>query len=146
MAIIDPTSTLGVLRLRCGDTSDMPFLADNVYTTVYASSNNNLQLATKTCAQYILASLAFNTHEKLYQIEVWGSEAFQNYSKYLQSVILNPALSDAAMIPYGSASDNDVHPLIEFINDWNSCYISGTQSELLHYQAQGWIQNATQFG
>jgi len=146
MSAIDVSTPLGQLRLRCGDVSDMPFLPDSVYTTTYTNSNNNLQAAAKTCASYILAQLAFNTHEKLYQVEVWGAEAFQNYSKYLQTVILNPALSDQVIIAYGSASDNETNDLVQFIQDWNACYIFGTQSELLHYQAQGWMYDISQFG
>jgi len=144
MPIIDPSSNLGKCRLRCGDTSDMPFLSDLVYTQVLSDTNNNLQLATKTCASYILATLAFNSHEKLYQIEIWGSEAFENYSKYLQQIVLNPSFSDQAMIPYGSSSDNTTHPLIQFISDWNNCYITGTQSELLHEQATGYTYGLSQ--
>ncbi len=130
MAVIDPTSTTGKLRLRCGDTSDLPILSDEVYEQTYTDSGNSLNRASVTCAQYILALLSQNTHQKLVQIEVWGGEAFTNYMNYLTKVVLNPQLSQTCPIPY-SASNDQVHPLVEFNKDWYGNFHAGTQSEQL---------------
>ncbi len=130
MAVIDPTTPTGKLRLRCGDTSDLPILSDAVYEQTYVDSGNSLSRAAVTCAQYILALLSQNTHSKLVQIEVWGAEAFNNYLTYLTKVVLNPNLSQTCPIPY-SASNDKVHPLIEFTGDWYGNFHSGTQSEQL---------------
>ena len=46
-------------------------------------------------AQLILAQLSYGSHQKLGAIEQWGSEAFNNYLKYIKQVITNPA--NAAM-------------------------------------------------
>jgi hypothetical protein len=119
MAVVDPTSTTGKLRLRCGDTSDLPILSDAVYEQTYIDSGNSLNRAATTCAQYILALLSQNTHSKLVQIEVWGAK-----------VVLNPQLSQTCPIPY-SASNDKVHPLIEFTEDWYGNFTAGTQSEQL---------------
>jgi hypothetical protein len=130
MAIIDPTTTVGKLRLRVGDTSDLPILSDSVYEQTYIDSGNSLNRASATCAQYILALLSQNTHSKLVQIEVWGGEAFTNYLAFLTKVVLNPNLSQTCPIPY-SASNDKVHPLIEFTDDWYGNFHAGTQSEEL---------------
>jgi len=128
MAIIDPTTVVGKLRLRCGDTSDLPMLSDQVYEQTYTDCNNSLARATSTCAQYILALLSQNTHQKLVQIEVWGAEAFSNYLTFLTKVVLNPSLSQICPIPY-SASNDKTHSLIQFQEDWYEGFVAGTQSE-----------------
>jgi len=128
MAIIDPTTVVGKLRLRCGDTSDLPMLSDSVYETTYTDCNNSLSRATATCAQYILALLSQNTHQRLVNIEIWGSEAFNNYMTFLTKVVLNPSISQTCPIPY-SASNNTTHPLVQFQDDWYEGFVAGTQSE-----------------
>jgi hypothetical protein len=130
MAVIDASTDLGRVRLKIGDTSDLPILSDGVITQTLIDNGNSVSRATTTCAQYILALLSQNTHSKLVQIEVWGGEAFTNYMNYLTKVVLNPNLSQTCPIPY-SASNDKVHPLVEFNQDWYGNFHNGTQSEQL---------------
>ena len=50
MPLIDPTTNLGKVRLRCGDFSDVPFLPDSVYEATLADTNNNVVRAAGICA------------------------------------------------------------------------------------------------
>ena len=52
MPLIDPTTNLGKVRLRCGDFSDVPFLPDSVYEATLADTNNNVVRAAGICAIY----------------------------------------------------------------------------------------------
>lgn len=135
--VIDPSTPLGVLRLRCGDLSDIPWLPDSVYTQTLTDSNNNIPRTAKTCAQYILAQLAFKTHRKVgLQLEVFSKEAFDSYRQFLIMTIKDPAFMDITFLPYGSSLSNDTQsPLTQFISDWNRNYYTGTQTQLLALDA-----------
>lgn len=129
--MIDPSTPVGKVRLRVADTSDLPFLPDSVYTQTIEDTNGNLPKAAAICASYILGMLAFRTHRKLQQLEVWGAEAFTNYMKFLEFTISNPqTLTGYAPIPY-TGVDNCDNPLVTFVADWNANYASGTQSQQL---------------
>jgi len=130
MAVIDASTNLGRVRLKIGDTSDLPILSNGVINQTLIDNNNSVSRATTTCAQYILALLSQNSHQKLIGIEIWGSEAFNNYLTYLMKVVLNPNLAQICPIPY-SASNDTVHPLIEFQKNWDGNFHNGTQSEQL---------------
>ena len=89
------------IRLTCGDT-DMPYwLEDSMYEYALSVASGNEKAATKQCAQYILAALSRNAHEKLVQIEIYGREYFENYREFIMTVIRNPASGAVAPIPYG---------------------------------------------
>jgi hypothetical protein len=130
MAVIDASTDLGRVRLKIGDTSDLHILSDGVITQTLIDNGNSVSRASTTCAQYILALLSQNSHQRLVNVEIWGSEAFNNYLKYLKEVVLNPNLSQTCPIPY-SASNDKVHPLVEFNQDWYGNFHNGTQSEQL---------------
>lgn len=130
MAVIDYSTDIGKLRCRIGDVSDLPFLPDQVIASVLTDSSNNLRRASTTLASMILGQLAFKTHRKLAQLEVWGGEAFQNYQKFLILTVKDPAFMDLAPLAYGMSSGT-THPLIQFQNDWNNNYIPLTQSQQL---------------
>ena len=88
------------IRLTCGDT-DMPYwLEDSMYEYALSVANGNEKAATKQCAQYILAALSRNAHEKLVQIEIYGKEYFDNYKEFIQMVIKNPSSGNVAPVPY----------------------------------------------
>jgi len=133
---IDYSTNVGKVRMRIGDVTDLPYLSDDVISTVISDSNNNLVQASKICAQYILAQLAYSTHSKMNQLEVWGAESFNNYKQFLVLLVKDPLTSGYAPIPYGAGLD-EVNPLIQFTQDWNANYSGGTQSDLLAAQA-GW--------
>jgi len=129
--LIDPTSDLGRLRLRVGDWTDLPLMPDNVYEAVLDECNNNLPRATKLMAQYILALLTQQTHQRLAQIETYGNQWYTQYKDFIMSTILNPRLMQDVPIPYAAGMDVK-HPIQQFQEDWNAAYYVGTESQQLH--------------
>lgn len=138
--ILDPTTDIGKMRLRCGDYSDLPLMPDVVYTSALTDCQNNLPRACTLMAQYILASLTGQTHQKLAQIEVYGNQWFENYLAFVKATILNPNLMQTAPLPYTptvvDAYGNNVEmPLIQFQKDWNNNYANGTESQQMRWTA-----------
>lgn len=128
MAIIDLSTPVGALRLRLGDTRDLPMLDDCVYEQALLDTNGNLKAATILCGQYILAQLAFKTHQKMGLLEVWGAESFKNYMTYLMLVIKDPNFTSISPIPFSLASACP-SPIDRFQKNWYdqydcSCYES----------------------
>lgn len=91
MATIDPSVAESRIRLACGDITDIPFLTDDVYTYCLSTQLGNENAATRMAAQLILAQLAYGTHERIGAVERYGSEAFNNYVKFIKQVITNPS-------------------------------------------------------
>lgn len=121
MAVIDPTTPVGKVRLRIGDFQDIPFLPDTVIQATLDEFSGNVPRAASQCAQYILAMLTSRTHRKLAQLETWSGEHFKNYVEFIKTTILNPHLMTLTPVPYTGMAD-EVHPLIQFIEDWNEGY------------------------
>lgn len=138
--VIDPTSSVGKLRLRTGDFSDLPIFPDVVYQSALDDCNGSIPKAAVLCAQYILASLTGQTHQKLAQIEVFGAEYFQNYLAFLKATILNPNFMELTPMPYVPLIKNEFGelvelPLVQFQKDWQRNYVSTTQSQDMHFTA-----------
>lgn len=136
MALIDPSTDLGRMRLKLGDTSDLPQLPDSVYTqtlldTKNTDGSNNVKAATSLCGQYILANLAFSSHKKLQMLEIWGSEAFDNYKSYLTMIIKDTAFSGVCPIAYVAGSDT-LHPILQHQQDFYNAQTKPTSDEKLH--------------
>ena len=133
MTVIDPSTDIGKLRLRCGDFGSLTYLPDSVYSQTLADNAGNLPNTAKICATYILGMLAFKTHRKLATLEVFGNEAFKAYKEYLVLITKDPAFMDISPIPYSSTSEFST--LQQFQSDWNNNYYSGTQSQQLAVDA-----------
>lgn len=135
MAVIDYNTPEGKLRMRLGDTSDIPFIPSSVYTSVYADSGDNLVASTKALGSMILGQLAFRTHRKMgLQLEVWGKEAFDSYKEFLLLTINNPAFMDLSPIPYSAGSDCE-SPILLFQKSWNQNFTQGTEGQQLNLNA-----------
>ena len=133
--VIDPTTDLGKVRLRCGDFGDIPWLPDTVYTQAITDSSGNLSTASKTCATYILGMLAFKTHRKMgLQLENWAGEAFTHYKEFLLMTVTNPAFMDLSPIPYATTSDKS-NSLALFQESWNRNFTRGTEDQQLNTNA-----------
>ena len=90
MAILDPAnSAVDRIRLNIGDNSDMVWLTDDEIEYSLSYNNNNESAATKQCAGFILAKMAYNGHERLDKLEFWGAEVFNQYRVYLKDVLNN---------------------------------------------------------
>jgi len=138
MAILDPTTDIGKMRLRCGDFSDIPIMPDSVYTSALADCDGYLPRACVLVCQYILAALTGQTRQSLAQVEVFGAEWFQNYLAFVKATILNPHLMLTLPIPYASTFTDirgqsiDKLPMQEFQEDWNKSYSGWTETEQTH--------------
>lgn len=121
MTIIDPTTSLGKVRLRIGDWSDLPILPDSVINSALLDCQNNVPRTAQLCAQYILATLSFKTHKKMAQLETWSGEQFDHYVDFLKTTVLNPHMMATAPVPYTGMAEID-HPLIAFVEEWNTDY------------------------
>lgn len=131
--IIDPSSNLGKVRLRIADVSDLPYLSDDVIQTTLSENGNNVKLAAKICAMYILGMLSHKTHRKMAQLEVWGAEAFTAYKQFLMLAHTNPAFLDYSPLPYMSAAEYS--PILEFQKAWNCNFTNGTEAQQLSFNA-----------
>ena len=132
--ILDPTTSIGKIRLRVGDYSDLPVMPDSVYSSALEDSDNNLPRASLLMATYILGALTGQTRQKISQIEVFGNEWFSNYLAFIKNVILNPSLMQIAPVPYTPITThrfgNQIEvPLVQFQKDWNNNYSGGTEAE-----------------
>lgn len=118
--VIDPTTSVGKIRLRIGDWSDLPILPDVVLQSALDDCKGNVPRASALCAQYILATLTAKTHKKLATVEIWSGEQFNNYVTFLKMTIMNPHHMDISPIPYSGMSDpENPNPLIKFTEVWN---------------------------
>jgi hypothetical protein len=120
--IIDPTTPVGKIRLRVGDWLDLPILSDAVIESALAECNDSIPRAAALCANYILAILTHKTHKKMAQLETWSDQQFDNYVKFIRMTINNPHHMGISPIPYNNTGDG--HPIIDFIEEWNSEYSS----------------------
>lgn len=138
MATLDPTTNIGKMRLRVGDFSDFPMMPDVVYQSALTDCNGNLPRACVLMAQYILATLTAQTHQKLAQVEVYGAEWFQNYLAFVKATILNANLMQLAPLPYTPTTvdswGNKVEvPLLQFQKDWNNNFAGGLASDQMRW-------------
>lgn len=113
MAAIDPSTDLGKVRLRIADFGDIPILPDSVILQTLTDKNNNVAAASALCAQYILGTLAFSSHKKMAQLEIWGSEVFANYLKFLNLIIKDPYYNGVNPIAL-VVTDGCESPIIRF--------------------------------
>lgn len=134
--IIDPTSIIGQIRLILGDTRDLPMLPDDVIQHALDSNNNNFKAAKTLCGQYILAALAFDSDAKMGIITTYGSQVFDQYQKYLLMILKDPAFNGICPIPY-VAGANEVHPILQFKEDFTNAQNRPTSDERLHQIAIG---------
>lgn len=123
--ILDLNNPVSMMRLRCGDTRDIPVLPDEVYERSLADKNGDVKSASILCAQYILATLAFKSHQKMMGLEIWGKEAFDSYKEYLIMVTKNPDFSGISPIPYSASTPS---PISAFQKDWDKQYSCGCSS------------------
>lgn len=132
---LDASTNIGKLRLRVGDWSELPFLPDEVYQSTLDDTNNSLPKSAVIVAQYILGMLARRTDRKLQQLEVYGSQVFEQYMQFLKETVLNPnQLHDLAPIPYApEVFDN--YTAEAFVRDWSNNYRGGTQSQQMAFTA-----------
>jgi hypothetical protein len=112
MAFTDnPLNPIDRVRMTVADTDpDNPFISDGWYEYYLAENNDNERLTALSIARKILAMYTGNTRQREGNVEIYGSEAFDNYLKWLQGIISNIQLSGMrAPMPYlGGSSKSDM--------------------------------------
>lgn len=105
------TSAIDRIRLSVGDCDpDYTFLDDESYQYYLDKNNQNENRTTLDCIKAILFSLARRTRERAGDIELYGSEAFNNYAAALKLILLNPDLMNYSAMPYaGGISRQDMY-------------------------------------
>jgi hypothetical protein len=131
MPIIDPASDIGKVRLKTGDTRDIPILPDDVIQQVLVESNNNIRQAVTTCGQYILATLSFDSDARLGLLYTYGSQTFEQYKNYLMLILKDPAFNGVCPLPY-VAGAKELHPILQFQQDFTNAENRPTSDERLH--------------
>lgn len=139
--VIDPTTVVGKLRLRTGDTGDIPWLSDDVYNVTYTEQDNNLNRTAQICAQYILAMLTRGTKSQLAQLQLYDNQVYEQYRDFLVLTVTNPAFMTISPIAFGGGTDT-VNPLIQFQKAWNAGWMQVTADEEMNWWADdtssGW--------
>lgn len=107
MAVIDPTTAIGRVRLMIGDAIDPETLPDSVYSSLLTKYSDNEMSAAREAAIYICAILSQQTHQRLDRIEIYGGEAFTNYMTFLDKFINNAVSSLSAAGVYCGGIDKE---------------------------------------
>ena len=145
--VIDYSTPEGKLRMRLGDTSDLPIIPSSVYTSVYADNNNNLMKSIVDIGSMILGQLSFRTDRKMgLQLQVWGSQAFSAYKEFLILTIKDPAFFNISPVALESLTKDNRNVLAEFINDFNNNYYYGTQSQSMALNADIGPNDGSRYG
>lgn len=107
----DPTNNpIDRIRLAVGDIwDDMEMLTDADYQYFLDRNDGNENRATMDAIKAILFKLARMTRERTGDIEVYGSEWFNNYYKMLLLLLKDPNASISLAVPYaGGISKSDM--------------------------------------
>lgn len=105
----DPTTPLGKVRLNTSDISEPYILSDDYINQALTDSSNNVAQATKQCLIWILGILTKDVHKRMSVLEIWGSERFNQYLKFVNMQLTNPNTAMIGMTPivYGGGIDAD---------------------------------------
>lgn len=107
----DPTNIIDRVRLKIGDIDPNNPLVEDIWYTYYLNEfSQNENKTALAIAQSILARYSSYAREREGQVEIYGSEIFNNYLKWLNRVITNPDFGFVgAPVPYaGGISVSDM--------------------------------------
>lgn len=104
------TNAVDRIRLAVGDIwDDMEMLTDEDYEYFLERNENNENRATMDAIRAILFKLARMTRERTGDIEVYGSDWFNNYYKMLLLLLKDPNAALSLAVPYaGGISRSDM--------------------------------------
>lgn len=131
MATLDITKAVDRVRLAIADYVDPIILPDNTIQFYLDKNLGNEASTTRECAAFILAALSRQGRQRLDRIELFGSEVFNNYLKYLEKVINNPNGQYSLMGIY--AGGVDVDDVVANCNDATIVHHSSPVSECEGY-------------
>lgn len=90
MGTIDITEAVDRVRLAIADYSDPEVLDDNTIQYYLDKNSGNEPASIRECAMLMLGALSRQGHVRVEKMEIWGSDNFNSYLKYLEKVILSP--------------------------------------------------------
>lgn len=104
------TNAVDRIRLAVGDIwDDMEMLTDDDYEYFLERNEGNENRATMDAIRAILFKLARMTRERTGDIEVYGSDWFNNYYKMLMLLLKDPNAALSLAVPYaGGISRSDM--------------------------------------
>lgn len=108
--VLDLDNAVDRIRLACADFDDIPILPDNVYEYLLSKHSQNEAACIREAAMNILGVLSKNTRQRLDRLEVHGNESFEQYMKFINSVIRDPsgAFSGGAGIYAAGITKSDI--------------------------------------
>lgn len=107
----DPSNNpIDRIRLAIGDADPCyEFLGDESYQYYLSKNNDNENRTIIDCARAILFTLARRTRERAGDLEVYSSEAFNQYERALKLILKDPTLYLYSISPYaGGISRQDM--------------------------------------
>ena len=105
MPVLDMTEPVSRVRLSIADYNDPVILTDEVIQYTLDKNSGNEQAAIKECAYFILGALSKSTRQRLDRIELWGSDAYNQYLSYIKEVIRSPNGAYASAGIYAAGVD-----------------------------------------
>lgn len=135
MALIDPTTAIGMVRLRIADVSDVPYLSDTVIQSSLDNASGNVAKASTVCALYVLGIISQQVDRRMgLQLVVNGSQAYKAYKDFLLTTVSNPYLIDFSPIPW-AAESCQLPDLVQFASDFKRNFIRNSESQQLAVDA-----------
>lgn len=107
----DPTNIIDRVRIKIGDIDPYNPLVEDIWYTYYLDEyDQNENKTALEVAKNVLARYSSYAREREGQVEIYGSEVFDNYLKWLKYTISNPDFGFlGAPVPYaGGISVSDM--------------------------------------
>lgn len=105
MPVLDMTEPVSRIRLGIADYNDPVLITDEVIQYTLDKNSGNEQAAIKECAYFILGALSKSTRQRVDRIELWGSDAYNQYLSYIKEVIRSPNGAYASAGIYAAGID-----------------------------------------
>ena len=126
----DPINNpIDALRLEFGDVDECEaWLSDETYQYLINQNLTKPKALRRSIGMSILAYLSRNTRERVGQEERYGSEAFNNYLKWLNLKIKDPSIATAPSIYVGGTDRATVQQYENDLSLIDSVFYKGQQS------------------
>lgn len=135
---------IDALRLTVGDIwDDFEVLSDADYQYFLDAAGGNIRRASMDALRACLFRLSRMTRERTGDIEVYGSEWFNNYLNALKLILKDPNISISIARPYAGGISK--HDMIDNDLNWDnvtrSVYIGYGEMKKLYNQANPGLQD-----
>lgn len=117
---LDPTTPIGKVRLRVGDTTDGLYIyPDSVYQSTLDENNGSVNRASRTMCFYILAVMVQDSNVTLGVLSLYSADTAKAYTEYLKMMIKDSTFNGLCPIPYFGGADTP-NPVVEFDETWTN--------------------------